>query len=348
MVARGFLTEQGKSGCGPAENETYRQAMPFKHDILLSAARAGLDVVMLSGSLRKELRDVFYKQETGVAFADSLREVLHAGGNVRILVYNKFVAGLISPQIYELLGENASAREKQGKFEIHVSGTLYRTENVSHFLLAYRKGSRWVVRVEQPHKVRTANEHLLADCVRAAISFDTDEALEIGEPLLETFNAMFDAAAGKTTIYRSLWRRGQALRGYWAGYADFPKSVLIDEPSLRGSEDLRAAFEAASKPNWDGEGAASANPLSYEYAKAFLKVLSPSIPIPDFDVDSDGELCLEWDDGPRSVFSVSIGPDGTLTYAGLFGVNKTHGVETFTDSIPASIESNILRARAST
>lgn len=138
----------------------------------------------------------------------------------------------------------------------------------------------------------------------------------------------------------------QFLRKLRADDADRSKSVDIDERWLQVTEALRIAFEEASESNWDGEGAAPAHPLSYEYARAVLAAFSRTIPIPDVYVDSDGEFCLEWDSGPRSVFSVSVGPDGTLTYAGLFGVNKTHGVETFTDSIPVSIENNILRTRA--
>lgn len=146
------------------------------------------------------------------------------------------------------------------------------------------------------------------------------------------------------SVDKPAWRLGNL----WADDLVPAISIALDEPRFQGREALRIAFEEANEPNWDGEDAAPAHPLSYEYAKAFLAAFPPTIPIPDVYVDSDGELCLEWDDGPRSVFSVSIGPDGTLTYAGLFGANKSHGVETFTESIPYSIETNILRAWAST
>lgn len=146
---------------------------------------------------------------------------------------------------------------------------------------------------------------------------------------------------------RSVGKVAQLIRNICADSADCSKrSVVVDEPRQRATAALQIAFEEAREPNWDGEGAAPANLLSFKYAQAFLAARSPAIPKPDVYVDSDGELRLEWYGGPRSVFSVSIGADGTLTYAGLFGVYKTHGVEMFTESIPPDIERSILRARA--
>lgn len=150
--------------------------------------------------------------------------------------------------------------------------------------------------------------------------------------------------APSSILDRSVGEFAEALSKLWAVDANTSVSVALDGPRSQARAALWAAFQEARAPNWDGEGAAPAQPLSYKYAEAFLDVLSPASPLPDICVDSDGEFCLEWDYGPRSVFSVSIGPDGTLTYAGLFGVNKVHGVETFTESIPSNIETYIIRA----
>jgi hypothetical protein len=113
---------------------------------------------------------------------------------------------------------------------------------------------------------------------------------------------------------------------------------------LRAFETLEQAFLEASSDNWDGEGSEPADPMSYRYALLFTRSLPGWVPNPEASVDPDGEICLEWDQGRRSIFSVSIGRDGTLTYAGLFGVSKQHGVESFADDIPPEILSGIRRA----
>ncbi len=107
---------------------------------------------------------------------------------------------------------------------------------------------------------------------------------------------------------------------------------------------LYGAYEDAHEDGWDGEGAASANPDSFAHALKLLALLPSWVPNPDIYVDPDGEMCFEWDSGRRSVFSISIGRDGTLTYAGLFGSAKQHGVEPFIDEIPGNLLENISRS----
>jgi hypothetical protein len=120
-------------------------------------------------------------------------------------------------------------------------------------------------------------------------------------------------------------------------------SSAVNEPRSRAFEHLDEMFRKAGEENWDGEGAAPADPLSYGYAQAFLRMLPSWVSNPDVFVDPDGEICLEWDRGRRAVFSVSIGRDGTLTYAGLLGAAKRHGVEPFVDEIPEVILDGIRR-----
>ena len=121
-------------------------------------------------------------------------------------------------------------------------------------------------------------------------------------------------------------------------------SSFSDLDRLRAFEALKQAFVEATTDNWDGEGGAPADAMSYRYALLFIQSLPGWAPNPEASVDPDGEIALEWDRGRRSIFSVSIGRDGTLTYAGLFGVSKQHGVENFTDDIPEGILSGIRRA----
>ena len=80
-----------------------------------------------------------------------------------------------------------------------------------------------------------------------------------------------------------------------------------------------SAISGALDENWDGYGASPIDYLSVDYATSFICHLSSEIPSPEISVDNDGEIAIEWDYGPRKIFSVRIGRDGTLHYAGLVG-----------------------------
>ena len=110
----------------------------------------------------------------------------------------------------------------------------------------------------------------------------------------------------------------------------------------RGS--LDEAVGQAAEPNWDGYGALAANRSSFALAHRFLELLPSSFPAPDALVEPDGEIAFEWHYAPRYTFSVSIGPNGALTYSGLFGSAKSYGVEYLSyDEIPKSIRELLVR-----
>jgi hypothetical protein len=136
----------------------------------------------------------------------------------------------------------------------------------------------------------------------------------------------------------------ERLRAILQDLIDVDRSVTLGEPRDRMSEALNEAFERANRPNWDGEGADPADPLSFKYSCSLVMALPAGVPVPEVSVDPDGEMCLEWDYGARSVFSVSVGRDGTLTYAGLFGTRKRHGVEPFADVVPGVVSGGIFEA----
>jgi len=114
----------------------------------------------------------------------------------------------------------------------------------------------------------------------------------------------------------------------------FSGSVTVGEPKRSAREALAAVYEMARVENWDGEGSASVEPSTYPYANQFLGLLPSSIPVPEIAADTDGEILFEWDLGPRRVFTVSVGRDGTLTFAALFGHRKIHGVEHLGETLP--------------
>lgn len=154
-------------------------------------------------------------------------------------------------------------------------------------------------------------------------------------PALE-FEAPLDRAVGSDAeLLRQLSRP-----------SDTSWSFMMDERRVDLFQSLEGAFADAREDDWDGDGSAAADPLSYVYARALLLSLPQWVPNPEVSVDRDGELTADWDFGPRAVFSVSLGRDGTLTYAGLFGTRKSHGVEPFTDRVQEFLAHYLVLAKA--
>ena len=107
-------------------------------------------------------------------------------------------------------------------------------------------------------------------------------------------------------------------------------------------EELRDAASDRQEANWDGYGAPPVLIDSYIIARKVIMALPSFVPNPAVDVDTDGEVSLEWHEAPRKTFSVSISKDGEMHYAGLFGYNKVYGTEYFADVIPKPILDVIL------
>jgi hypothetical protein len=122
---------------------------------------------------------------------------------------------------------------------------------------------------------------------------------------------------------------------------DCSRSVTIDKDSL--FQELDEVFEECSVDNWDGYDAKPINVKSQIEAIRFARNLPTTIPTPEIAADPDGEISFEWYEGPRRVLTVSIGSHNKATYAGLFGLNKVNGEESFYDEIPKAILDNLNR-----
>ena len=123
----------------------------------------------------------------------------------------------------------------------------------------------------------------------------------------------------------------------------FWESVTLRRVTELGWIELADAAHEAASPNWDGYGARKIDPLAYREAERFLGTLPTMTPVPDVSVDPDGEVSISWNLDPDWVFSVSIGPTGRLSYAGLFGTSKAYGTEWFTNDIPEAVLDGITR-----
>jgi len=145
----------------------------------------------------------------------------------------------------------------------------------------------------------------------------------------------------------ALSQEARFLRQRIAAASEFRGSIAVGEPKRNAQEALDAAFRVAQVDDWDGAGAARVEPNTYVYASQFLRLLPAAIPVADIAADVDGEILFEWDLGQRRVFTVSVGRDGTLTYAGLFGHAKSHGTENLVETLPPVISDCLWRLIAS-
>lgn len=116
-------------------------------------------------------------------------------------------------------------------------------------------------------------------------------------------------------------------------------SILLDQRYLA----LTEAYLEALEDNWDGYGAIAPTKETYDVACSFLNYLPSSVPDPDVEIDPDGEVSFDWYIRPRMTFSVSVGPTGRLSYAGLYGRSTTYGTESIIEGLPAAILGNIGR-----
>mgnify|MGYP001608468113 FL=1 len=98
-----------------------------------------------------------------------------------------------------------------------------------------------------------------------------------------------------------------------------------------------------SAPNWDGYGAAPVTTGVIDAARRFLAAIPETWPVPEVSAEPDGELCFEWARAPHWVFSVSVSGEGRLSYAGLFGASRAHGVEFFAGTLPEAVVVNLER-----
>jgi hypothetical protein len=99
-------------------------------------------------------------------------------------------------------------------------------------------------------------------------------------------------------------------------------------------------YDETSLPNWDGYDAKEVTFPSLYEAWKFIQLMPSTIPAPEVVPEPSGAIAFEWKKGPNH-FVVSFQGVAEIMYAGIFGVNRHHGVESFKDSLPRSIMENL-------
>lgn len=133
---------------------------------------------------------------------------------------------------------------------------------------------------------------------------------------------------------------GPNVAAIWAGATP---SIAAEERRRAAIRSLQSALSGAQEDGWDGYQAKPADPDAFIYAVQLLDELPTAVPLPDVAVDSDGDIALEWDRGPRKLLSLRVSRDGTIYYAGLLGYATFHGSEQLREGIPSAISKGIER-----
>jgi len=135
----------------------------------------------------------------------------------------------------------------------------------------------------------------------------------------EILKRIYDKAIGEWRIAETLGRLDEVI---------FSIDELCRECSLEG---------------WDGyEAPPIAEDACYE-AKRFIRSLPVSFPMPEIVPEPNGGIGLEWSKGDRLIFVASVSGKNEIVYAGLFGMNKSHGTEYFGETLPTAIVENLKR-----
>lgn len=107
------------------------------------------------------------------------------------------------------------------------------------------------------------------------------------------------------------------------------------EDRARLFQSLATLAEECSHHGWDGHGAEPVTLDTYRAAYRFAESLPLSMPTPAVGAEPDGHLTLEWYKNPSRVLSLSIGPEGELSYAALLGENaRRTGSDCFQQEVP--------------
>jgi len=101
--------------------------------------------------------------------------------------------------------------------------------------------------------------------------------------------------------------------------------------------------EEANIENWDSYGAKPVKIEALNDVRKFIEFIPSSIPLPDIMPEPDGDVGIEWRNNKNYIFSISFPGNNKIIYAGVFGINETHGIESFTDTIPKNVMENIRR-----
>ena len=130
-------------------------------------------------------------------------------------------------------------------------------------------------------------------------------------------------------------------------------SQALFGPKAAAISGLRALANDCGQPSWDGGDSLALNPIAVLNAENLIRALPDNTPLPDLAPEPDGSISLDWAQGLKRIFTLSVGATDRLAFAWLDGSDKGHGVARFNgQAIPPrvleGIESIVGNARLRT
>jgi hypothetical protein len=127
--------------------------------------------------------------------------------------------------------------------------------------------------------------------------------------------------------------------------SEFRKAETLGRRLHEVLQSLDEAFRECSEEDWDGYGSLPITEEVYLEAKKLIRSLPLAyfMPMPEIVPEPDGSIGIEWSMGNRLIFVASVRGKNEIVYAGLFGMNRAHGIEYFGDYLPPAIIANLRR-----
>jgi len=119
--------------------------------------------------------------------------------------------------------------------------------------------------------------------------------------------------------------------------------MRFGQPLDKSFTSLLEVYKKCSSAGWDGYGAVALTPDAYEEAKRIIDLLPSSIQMPEIVAEPTGEIGFEWRGRPGRIFVMAVNGRHRITYAGIFGGNKTHGSEHFEETLPSVVIEHLRR-----
>ena len=107
------------------------------------------------------------------------------------------------------------------------------------------------------------------------------------------------------------------------------RSIALFGEKAEALSQLAALARDCAEKGWDAEEAAAVDPIAVFWAEHFVRALPDGLPLPEFALEPDGSISIDWIPSRNRLFSLSIGHGNRLAYAYLDGANKGHGVAWF-------------------
>lgn len=122
------------------------------------------------------------------------------------------------------------------------------------------------------------------------------------------------------------------------------QSVALFGSKCRALTELASVASECSVENWDGYGALPVDRSTLELAAELIRSLPDRLPTPEFAIEPDGSVSMDWLPTPHRTFTLSVGKTARIPYAWVDGTDHGHGVVRFSDGrIPARLIGEIQR-----